>query len=295
VSHFRIEIQDRVRRLPSEPSDEEDKEIEKMRKLITAQLDMLDTHPGRKLPSDSGIGFLFQEREDENFFDDLGLPPDVRNVLAEDVGEAPGVLQDINDQSQRVDRLENEVVKEVVFPERRLLSIPSNWSNVDEFNRAGELEQRIQQASRSIGILKDLIADKSFQFSHVIRVAPRKGVRTRARSYIAKLNLRISYQCRVYTRCRNALIKLGAGDEILSIYKTLKIEHLGSSSVLLNPNQPGSTRVQLSWIWQTGTNTETSSESLRECMSLPINSIVIIKNPFSSQPRSLVKSACTSK
>jgi hypothetical protein len=55
----------------------------------------------------------------------------------------------------------------------------------------------------------------------------------------------------------------------LDKYKILLKEHLKSSTALLNPNQPGSTRIQLSWIWQTaGDVGGETPESMRECKKL---------------------------
>ena len=150
--------------------------------------------------------------------------------------------------------------------ERRQLSIPSAWSSIGSPHRVLELTLRICQANRTIQALRDSIADKSFQYSHVIRVAPRKSVRTRARATIAKLNHVIAYQCRVYARCRAAMVILGADATTLNKYQILLKEHVKSSSALLNPNEPGSSRVQLSWIWQSAVpGAESSPDRLREC------------------------------
>ena len=155
--------------------------------------------------------------------------------------------------------------------ERRIISIPSRWSMAVHPFRPIELKLRIKQAAASISALRDLIAEKSFQYSHVIRVAPRKGVRTRARSAIAQLNYRMGYHCRVYTRCRTAMEKLGADNVILSTYRLLHRHDIRSSTALLNPNEPGSTRHQLSWIWQSGSlSAAPNSEGLRECESLRV-------------------------
>ena len=151
-------------------------------------------------------------------------------------------------------------------PEGRRLSIPSTWISRDNPYRAKELELRIQQASKTLQILRDKIADKSFQYSHIIRVAPRKGVRTRARATIAKLNHAIAYLCRVYSQCRAAMTRLGADNQTLDTYQILLREHVKSSTAMLNPNEPGSTHVQLSWIWQTGApGNDGTPPALREC------------------------------
>lgn len=153
-------------------------------------------------------------------------------------------------------------------PEKINISLPSKWNLDDHPYYQIELKLRIKQAAASLSSLRDLIADKSFQYSHIIRVAPRKGVRTRARSTIAQLNTRIGFHCRVYNRCRAAMEKLNADFDILSKYQILSRQDIKSSSALLNPNEPGSTTHRLSWIWQSGSLNTASSDGLRECKAI---------------------------
>src|ERR1700678_3152447 len=81
--------------------------------------------------------------------------------------------------------------------------------NVGQEHAPLELSYRIQHAENHLNRIRDLIAEKSFQFSHVICVAPRKDVNTRSRAEVKKLNLKISVHCRLYTQCRARLITLG--------------------------------------------------------------------------------------
>lgn len=155
---------------------------------------------------------------------------------------------------------------EVMPPDSRIISMPSSWESTDNIYRAVELRLRILQADKTLQALRDIIADKSFQYSHVIRVAPRKEVHTRARAAITKLNRVIIYYSRVYEQCRTAMVRLGADNSILHKYQILRKDDLKSSTALLNPNVPGSTRVQLSWIWQTFSEGHQSQpDILREC------------------------------
>jgi hypothetical protein len=157
---------------------------------------------------------------------------------------------------------------DALAPEQKQISMPSAWISTENIYRGIELELRIIQAKKILQALRDTIADKSFQYSHVIRVAPRKGVHTRARAAIAKLNHLIAYQSRVYTRCRAAMQTLGADAGVLRQYQILKKQDVKSSTALLDPNLPGSTTLKLSWIWQMGgAGNESTPEALRECKS----------------------------
>ena len=44
---------------------------------------------------------------------------------------------------------------------------------------------------------------------------------------------------------------LGAGPAILQQYRKLTTDDVKASTAIVNPNEPGSTQLKLSWIWQT--------------------------------------------
>ncbi|KAJ3491395.1 hypothetical protein NLJ89_g11346 [Agrocybe chaxingu] len=131
--------------------------------------------------------------------------------------------------------------------------------------RATELILRKAQAARTLQLLREAIAEKSFQYSHVIRIADRQAARTRARTTIIKLNNSISFHSRSYARCRASMVKLGADDSTLAMFKVLDRGDVMSSTAILDPNKLGSSRLRLSWIWQTGEVEPTASpDALRE-------------------------------
>jgi hypothetical protein len=166
-----------------------------------------------------------------------------------------------------------------------LIPLPSN-GNASLVYRDLEISHRISMADDQLNHIRNLIAEKSFQFSHVIRVSPRKGVATRSRAAVKKLNNEIAEYCRMYSRCRSSLITLGADDSVLSRYQMLNPSDIAASTIVINPNDPGSTRISLSWIWQTSArhilafsaeqndNPVTNADdqnSLLECMPFFIN------------------------
>jgi hypothetical protein len=130
------------------------------------------------------------------------------------------------------------------------IPLPSN-NNVAQSYSQLELSHRISHADHHLNRIRDLIAEKSFQYSHVIRVSPRKGVNTKSRGAVKKLNLEISIYCRLYTHCRSRLQALGAEPAVLRRFQKLTTEDVKASTAIVNPNAPGSTQIKLSWIWQT--------------------------------------------
>jgi len=146
--------------------------------------------------------------------------------------------------------MDEPVVTGPIPIEKQIISLPSN-GNVGREYVPLEINQRIEHADHHLGRIRDLIAEKSFQFSHVIRVAPRKAVNTRSRAEVKKLNLQISIHCRLYTQCRARLLKLGAPSETTNRFQVLTTEDVIASTAIVKPNESGSTKIKLSWIWQT--------------------------------------------
>jgi hypothetical protein len=135
--------------------------------------------------------------------------------------------------------------------ERQVLTLPSN-GNVNEDVAALEIRDRVNQARRQITRLRDLIADISFQYSHVVRNAPRKSYRTAAQKRVRVLHNELSYNARIYAQCRSRLITLHCEESLLRIFRVLTREDLKASTEILRPNEQGSSSVKLSWIWRTG-------------------------------------------
>lgn len=153
-----------------------------------------------------------------------------------------------------------------VPPERRALPLPSNHPHSNHPDRQVELKLRIQQASRYLSVLRESIADKSFQYSHIIRSAPSKGVRTRSRAIIGRMSENISHYARVYCQSRAAMSRLGADERTMNTFKVLTKDDVKASTAILNPNIPGSSSLKLSWIWNTRTrSTGNTPDSMQEC------------------------------
>lgn len=134
-------------------------------------------------------------------------------------------------------------------PECLRLALPSN-DNVSPDHRALELKFRIRKAQSLLTEIRDLIAEKSFKYTDEIRNAPRKGVRTRGRTSIIELNRRLSFLCQAYTWNRGRMADLKADKAITDLYQALEADHVRCSTAVLNPNKAGSTKLKLSWVWQ---------------------------------------------
>lgn len=211
------------------PSDQE--EIETLRRnlvLQMAQLDRLRVTAGVEALALTSVGLApveeldWDEEEEEN-----SAPP-------------PPAIPENNTNGGDLTPIESQPI---ILP-----SYGNTNGHVD-----AEIKSWISQASKQLSNLRELIVTKSFQYSDVIRPAPRKSVVTRSRQLIQNINEQITYHSQVYMECRNRLQKLNAEPRIMKYFQVLKKEDVRSSTAILNPNIPGSTTLRLSWLWESVT------------------------------------------
>lgn len=241
---LRIDVRDRVKQLQKEPREEARQEVQILRQALTNDLQCLQSQQSNIIHAQ----LAEPDDADLEAFDNLD------NEIAD---------SDPTDQIQVFEGPDPEQLG--MLPERRPLHLPSSSSTANHPLRQAELTLRIGQATQYLAALRNAIAEKSFQYSHIMRSATSKGVRTRSRSAIFKITERISQYSRVYCRARAAMVRLGADDSTLNQFKVLIKEDVKASTAILDPNVPGSTTLRLSWIWETATGGSGSASTMREC------------------------------
>jgi hypothetical protein len=225
---FRIEIQDKVRHLGSDAREIDQQSIERQREILSLLLIRLKHSDNVPMdPSHSSSTPRCNEAE----YDDADADADESSA-----GAFEAFTNDASSMSYEAPP---------VAPEWEKLPLPSHAIISSDF-KALEINLRKTQAYQQLHQLRELIANKSFQYSHVIRKAPRKDVRTRARKEIKKLTHEIALHARIYSRCRDRLVTL-ACDELQVLTK----DDIRASTAIVNPNEPGSSKLHLSWIWNT--------------------------------------------
>jgi len=253
ISFFnRIDVRDRVKRLQKEPREDCRLEVERLRRILTTDLILLQS-----LHSALNNAAARNDVEDprnasfEEFDDDDG---EAESFVAYEVFECTDPDLDLP-------------------PERVPLHLPSSHDTPARHKfRPAELDLRVKQATRYLAALRDAIAQKSFQYSHVMRSAPSKGVRTRSRTAIIRINDQVAQFSRVYCQARAAMVRLGVDERTLTKFKLLSRDDVKASTAILDPNIPGSSTIRLSWIWETGPRVSGSApDAIRECkLALPI-------------------------
>lgn len=271
---FRLKLKANVRSLRRNPGDVDVQTIETEREELAAlflQLNQSQHVAGVSEPTPSAATSM----NSADVWDNLALDEVVNSaevVPPSAEGSAPAASASSSGSSSHSDQRQSMGPLRI---EDQLIALPSN-GNANNVHRELEIVHRIASAEEKLNHIRNLIAEKSFQFSHVIRVSPRKGVTTRARAIVKKLNNQIADQCRMYTRCRSALLILGPDPSIISRFNVLTPIDVASSTAILNPNEQGSTTIKLSWIWQSsahyifdyGGSTADDSQSALECLCL---------------------------
>jgi hypothetical protein len=216
-----------VRRLGSNAQESDEQLVKQKRQALTLMLVKL-----KQLQDNAGVIALTSGAEplvdNENEFDEV--------EEAASAGESAGTTQN----------------PDMSGVEREMLTLPSNGNTVGQAVVEVEINHRIKQARQQINRLRDIIADISFQYSHVIRGAIRKSVKTTAQKHVKSLHNNLVLHARIYTRCQHRLITLKCDEQWIRIFRPLTKSDLKASTAILRPNIPGSSTLQLSWIWQTG-------------------------------------------
>lgn len=262
----RLELQDRVRRLEKEPQEEEKLQVDQQRIALSAEFEVLEEYLRRSIAADGnktvidvpGIKKKFDDVHDD--FNDLDIEVPPTTTPSADNGVPSAATSSADNISPPSINLEN------LKPETRSIILPSTCLAPDHPLSKLELVYRQRQAKRYIMALQNVIAEKSFQYTNIIRAAPRKSVVTRARNSVSKLNTKITFFAKIYCRSRAALERLTEDEDILQRFRILTKPDLKASGAIRDPNTPGSSTVRLSWIWQMSDADNDSPAHICECM-----------------------------
>jgi hypothetical protein len=239
----RIDIQHHVRQFRRDPREEDGRKLENLRTSLVpllAQLTRLQVASGVYECAQSQTTPRNYSLEEWDILDETpdqerpdGEATSAQTLQSAPDGSAPGV----------------SAPRDTTLPiELQTIGLPSNKNVTPGYDHL-EIFLRKNQAKTHLNHLRELIAEKSFQYSDLIRGAPRKRVVTRARGTVKGINMRISFHSQVYSQCRSRLIHLGADTPTLQQFRELKRQDIRASTAILTPNEAGSTTLELSWIW----------------------------------------------
>ena len=151
--------------------------------------------------------------------------------------------------------------------EQCILSLPSSFEPEAANNEATaiELDLRKQRATRCIYRIRDIIADKSFNYLHILRQASTTAMTLRSRKRLKTLNQQLSQNWKAYNLCRSAFLAMKAPQLVLEKFKDMSRSDLSTSTAVEMPNLLGETSSRLSWIWQFRGADGPTTRGVNEC------------------------------
>jgi hypothetical protein len=246
-----------------QPRADEHAKLEQMRQYLRNQLGVIDSL-WQRIEGAGGCLEPMQDVNDPETFDDLDDDFHEQCSSMPRNNDGQGAAIEVSDVSLSPEA--QDFTRKEDLPEHRILPVPSAMVQPLDHHREIEMRLRMRQADTLLTSLRELIADKSFNYSHILRPASRQSMRSRARSKIANINAEISLCCRAYTHCRTAMIRLQVTEDMMRKYQALTKNDIKASTALLDPNKPGSSTLRLSWIWQTQSPGQSSTkEAVIEC------------------------------
>ncbi|PPQ94598.1 hypothetical protein CVT25_010606 [Psilocybe cyanescens] len=235
VEEKQLELQDKVRRLGTAPLEQDRQVVSQLHQVLTSMFGQIkQLQQAAKVP-DIARSFDLVNFQDEAEFDN----DDQDGRHGPDASEWPTVDS------------RTESTSTTIFPERQTLSLPSNF-NVPQRFASAELELRKNQARNNIRRIRDIVANISFLYRYVVRTGNCTSIWNDGQKKVKSLNHAKILHTRIYSACRSRLIALKCEHEFLNIFRELTRNDLKPSTAIWKPNVPGSSKIELPWIWMTG-------------------------------------------
>lgn len=253
LNTYRWALRDKIRRAGRQPTESDSRSIDLERQRISNLLEGF--WKARELAACGPAPAPQNISDEEDDLSDDGKDEDDQEA-DEDRDQDDDDLESIGD---------NEHDQLPVQVEYQLVPVPSRVPGSAASDRDIELAIRTKNAEHLLAKVREAVADRSFQYSHIIRKAPTKGVKTRARTKAVSQAVHLTDLARQYNRCHDTMRLLSAPEGDLRRFRRLEKLDLKASTAILNPNMPGSTTRHVGWIWQVGIDNADSPAAVTEC------------------------------
>jgi hypothetical protein len=131
-----------------------------------------------------------------------------------------------------------------------------------------ELKLREGQANDCLEHLRLALGHKSLLFRTRVRNASSVKERTKAWDDVKTARRQVDKHVRGYNRARNAMVRLGAGAELLEKYLVIERKDLGLSGDIMDENRLGQRNDKLAWFWSVGRDPNAQNVWMTECVYL---------------------------
>src|ERR1700722_16636934 len=129
-----------------------------------------------------------------------------------------------------------------------------------------EIDLRIGQANDALHQLRVLLGHKVYLYRTSIRHNKSQKGKTRAFSSLGRVQMSVRDEYRVYAQARRAMIRLGAGSDLLARYQLLTGKDLKITTAAYDPSVHAQRSSKLAWFWKMdGARAVNESSWMKEC------------------------------
>jgi hypothetical protein len=140
-----------------------------------------------------------------------------------------------------------------------------------------ELKLHEGQANDCLEHLRLALGHKSLLFRTRIRNASSVKEKTKAWDDVKTARRQVDKYVRGYHRAHNAMVRLGAGPELLKKYLVIERKDLALSGDITHENRLGQRNDKLAWFWSVGRDANTDDAWMTECVCLPSILVVFVR------------------
>ncbi|KAF8265897.1 hypothetical protein EI94DRAFT_1702128 [Lactarius quietus] len=150
------------------------------------------------------------------------------------------------------------------------LHLPSHFrcdwcnKNAAEDLAKAELCLREGQLNDSLHHIRMALGYKSYLFRHDVCPARTQKLKTHAWEGVHAVESTVQLHTHVYTHVQQAMVDLGASDNLLEWYKILRWQHLSVKTSVIVPQVRGPQNARLSWYWSMDVRQDTDVEEWME-------------------------------
>jgi hypothetical protein len=211
-------------------------------------LNEADVVAGDEIPDSEMVGSDGEEGDEpddpRNWVDEMDVLDD------EDLGDGEGIAD---------------------YPEKIPLLMPSAMGkdniNTDHMKALAsqELKLRQGQANDCLKHLRLALGHKALLFRMRVRNASSVKERTKAWDDVKTARRQVDKHVRGYHRARSAMVRLGAGAEVLGMYLVIERKDLALSRDITDENRLGQRNDKLAWFWSVGRDSSANNAWMTEC------------------------------
>jgi len=259
IEGFRSALRAFIRSSGRNPSRKDMERIQEMREALQSKVKEFQQRGIRFIPLDEAAVAV----------------PSCALGMASDSGESDEEGFFLDDESVWEDEEDVEVQIEQVG-----LGLPSSFGVEDrarmELGHLSKIETELRegQANDSLEALRAGLAEKSLRFRTEVKPAKSQKTMTRAWDSIHRADAQIKAAVQSYLLARNALVRLGAEEDLLSRYQEIQKKDLKMSRDVVEENRVGQRSSELAWFWRLGQRRhgqKDRGEFLKECKACPLH------------------------